>query len=385
MDYAAYARSIRRELHEYPELGFDLPKTLAVVRRELDAMGIPYTEKYGRSAIVATINEEKSHFTIGLRADMDALPVQETTDLPYKSKIDGQMHACGHDIHTANLLAVAKKLKDMEKDISCRVMLLFTPAEEYITPGCKELAESGVMDEIDCIVACHVRTGLEVGSVSVLEGPINANSMGFTVDFYGTTSHAYLQHRGKDAISMAVQAYCAMEMMAAKEIDPAEQVILNIGAIKGGMTNNVICDHCWMFGSSRAHSDEISEKLITRIREICEGVAAMSGGRAEVKVTKFLPYVLNEKTMSNRMRTCAEKVLGAEKVGTRKRTMGGEDFGFLCRKKPGVMFDLGTRNDDPATALPLHNAGVVFDEGCFETGINVFVQFVLDNMDGIEF
>ena len=385
MDYAAYARSIRRELHEYPELGFDLPKTLAVVRRELDAMGIPYTEKYGRSAIVATINEEKSHFTIGLRADMDALPVQETTDLPYKSKIDGQMHACGHDIHTANLLAVAKKLKDMEKDISCRVMLLFTPAEEYITPGCKELAESGVMDEIDCIVACHAKTGLDVGSISVLEGPINANSMGFTVDFYGTTAHAYLQHRGKDAISMAVQAYCAMEMMAAKEINPADQVILNIGAIKGGVTNNIICDHCWMFGSSRAHSDEISEKLITRIREICEGVAAMNGGRAEVKVTKFLPYVLNEKTMTDRLRTSAEKVLGADKIKHRDRTMGGEDFGFLCRKKPGVMFDLGTRNDDPATALPLHNAGVVFDEGCFETGINVFVQFVLDNMGGIDF
>ena len=385
MDYTAYARQIRRELHQYPEIGFDLPKTLAVVRRELDAMGIPYTEKFGRSSIVATINEEKSHFTIGLRADMDALPIQETADVPFKSKIDGQMHACGHDIHTANLLAVAKQLKAMEKDITCRIKLLFTPAEEYITPGCEEMAENGVMDDIDCIVACHVATNHAVGSVSVEEGGLNANSMGFTVDFYGTTSHVYRQQLGKDAISMAVQAYSAMETMVAKEFDPMEPVLLNIGAIQGGVTNNVICDHCWMFGTSRAHNDAVSEKLIARIREICEGVAAMNGGRAEVKVTKFLPYVINEKTMACRMRATAEKVLGADKVGCQKRTLGGEDFGFLCRKKPGVLFRLGTRNDDPATALPVHNAGVVFDEGCFEVAIPIFVQFVLDNMGGIKF
>lgn len=385
MDYAAYAREIRRELHQYPEIGFDLPKTLAVVRRELDAMGVPYTEEFGRSSIVATINGEKSHFTIGLRADMDALPVQETVDVPFKSKIDGQMHACGHDIHTANLLAVAKQLKAMEKDITCRVKLLFTPAEEYITPGCKEMAEKGVMDDIDCIIACHCDPLYDVGTVAIDAGGQGANSMGFTVDFYGTSAHANRQQLGHDAIAMAMQAYMQMEMMVAKEFDPAEPVLFNIGAIKGGVTNNVICDHCWMFGTNRAHKDETSEKLIMRIREICEGVAAVNGGRAEVKVTKLLPFVINDATVTAKVREVAEKVVGSDKIFSKPRNLGGEDFSFLCRKKPGMIFRLGTKNDDPATAKPLHNAGIDFDEGCFDVGIPMFVQFVLDNMGGIEF
>ena len=385
MDYAAYARAIRRELHEYPEIGFDLPKTLALVRRELDAMGISYTEKFGRSSIGATLGKQDAPFTIGLRADMDALPVQEAVDKPFKSKIDGQMHACGHDIHTANLLAAAKKLKDMEGALTCRVKLLFTPAEEYVTPGCKEMAEDGVMDDIDCILACHCDPLYDVGTVAIDAGGQGANSMGFTVDFYGTSAHANRQQLGRDAIAMAMQAYAAMEMMVAKEFDPAEPVLLNIGAIKGGVTNNVICDHCWMFGTNRAQKDETSEKLIRRIREICEGVAVMNGGRAEVKVTKLLPFVINDATVTAKVRKTAERVLGSDKIFSKPRNLGGEDFSFLCRKKPGMIFRLGTKNEDPATAKPLHNGGIDFDEGCFEVGIPMFVEFVLDNMNGIEF
>ena len=197
-DYAAYARQLREEIHMYPEIGFDLPKTLAVVRRELDAMGIPYTDKFGRSSIVATINGEKDGFTIGLRADMDALPIQEANDVPYRSRHDGIMHACGHDAHTAMLLATARKLTDMKDRLHCRVKLLFTPAEEYIEPGCKQMAENGVMDDIDCAIALHVKSDLNVGCISMNAGNQGANSMGFTVDFYGKTAHAGAQQRGKE-------------------------------------------------------------------------------------------------------------------------------------------------------------------------------------------
>lgn len=383
-DYAAYARQLRQELHQYPEIGFDLPKTLAVVKRELDAMGIAYTEKYGRSSVVATINEEKDHFTIGFRADMDALPIQEADDgRACRSLHDGKMHACGHDVHTANLLAVARRLKDMQEQIHCRIKLLFTPAEEYITPGCKEMAEDGVMDDIDCIVACHCDSMFDVGTVAVDAGGQGANSMGFTVDFYGTSAHAHQQHRGKDAIAMAVQAYAAMELMVAKEFNPVDPVLLNIGAIRGGQTNNVICDHCWMFGSARTQTDENSEKLIHRIREVCQRIAALQGGRAEVKVTKFLPFVINDATVTGKVRAAAEKVVGRDKIFCKPRSMGGEDFSFLCRKKPGMIFRLGTKGQDPATHLPLHNGGINFDEGCFQVANDIFVQFVLDNMDGI--
>ena len=384
-DYAAYAAELRHELHQCPEIGFDLPQTLAVVRRELNAMGIEFTEKYARSSIVGVINPEKTQFTIGIRADMDALPIEEKSSNPFKSKNPGKMHACGHDAHTATLLAVARQLNDMKDQIRCRVKLLFTPAEEYITPGCKEMVEGGVMDDIDCVIACHVDNDLEVGSIYLNAGGYNANSMGFTVEFFGTPAHAIAQQNGVDAIHMAVQAYMAMEMMVAKEIPATTPKLLNIGMVKGGVTNNIICNYCKMFGSCRSFDDDVAAKMERRIKEICQGVAAMAGGRAEVTINKFLPYVINNETMTERMRVAAAKVIGEDHITEKLRPMGGEDFAFLGRVKPGVMFRLGTRGDNPDTHNKAHNDKFDVDERCFAVSIPIFVQFVLDNMDGISF
>ena len=384
-DYASYARQLRRQLHMYPEIGFDLPKTLSLVKGELDKWGIPYTEKFGKSSVVATINEEMSGFTIGIRADMDALPIQEQHTYDFASKHDGIMHACGHDAHTAILLATGRRLQDIKDQLNCCVKLLFTPAEEYIEPGCKQMAENGVMDDIDCIISLHVDRGFPAGTVAIDAGGQGGNSMGFTAEFYGTASHAAQQQKGKDAIAMAVEAYMAMEMMAMKEVDPVEPRLLNIGSIHGGNTNNILCDYCKMFGSSRTHSDAVSQYLIDRIREICEGIAQANGGRAEVKVVKFLPYVVNDERITQRVYASAAKIFGEERIGHRtKRTLGGEDFSFLCRKKPGMMFRLGSTGENPDTHLALHSVNFDIDEACLSVGIDLFTQFVLDNMDGIE-
>ena len=362
-DYVSYAQALRHELHRCPEIGFDLPQTLAIVRRELDAMGIAYTEKYGRSSIVGTINPGKA-FTIALRADMDALPMREQSKNPYPSKIDGQMHACGHDVHTAQLLAVARQLKDMEHGLRCTVKLLFTPAEEYITPGTNLMVKDGVTGEFDCALACHVHPGMPVGSIGLCEGGINANSMGIVAEFFGKTSHAHTQQKGVDAIRMAVQAYTALEMMAAREIASCEPIVYNIGAFNGGVTNNVVCDYVKLFISSRAWSDEVTDFLERRTREICEATAAMCGGTAKVTVTKLLPYVQNHDIMVTQLRKTAAKVIGADRVQAVARSMGGEDFAFISRKKPCVFFRLGTTNpDDPEdTSYPVHNVRFDADE-----------------------
>ena len=383
-DYATYVREMRRQIHKYPEIGFDLPKTLALVKGELEKWGIPYTEKFGKSSVVATINEEKAGFTIGIRADMDALPIQEEHSYEYASQHPGIMHACGHDAHTAILIATARRLQELRDQINCRVKLLFTPAEEYIEPGCKAMAEDGVMDDIDIIVALHVDKDFPAGTIAINEGGQGGNSMGFTVDFYGTASHAAQQHRGKDAIAMAMEAYMAMEMMAMKEINPVEPRLLNIGSIHGGNTNNILCNHCSMFGSSRTHSDEVSQYMIDRIKEICEGIAACNGGRAEVKVVKFLPYVINDPAVCALVRKTAEKVVGPEKISARpKRTLGGEDFSFLCRRKPGMMFRLGSHGENPDTRAAGHSVRFDIDEACLMVGVEMFTQFVLDNMNGL--
>lgn len=378
-----YAVSLRRELHKYPEIGFDLPKTLALVRRELESMGIEYTEKFGRSSIVATINPDCQGFTIGIRADMDALPMDEQTDVPFKSQNPGCMHACGHDLHTAMLLATARRLVQMKDRLRCRVKLLFTPAEEYVTPGSKEMAENGVMDDIDCAIACHVSPLYDVGDIRLTYGGQGANSMGITAEFFGTSAHANAQHKGVDAIRIAVEAYTAMENMAAKELPPTTPRLLNIGVFEGGKTNNVICDYCKLFMTTRAHSDEVTGYMHQRIVQICEGIAALHGGRAQVTVNKLLPYVINHETVAGRLQSAAEKVVGKDHIGIHPRSLGGEDFGYLSRKKPCAMFQLGSRSDLPGTEKALHNAQINFDENCMAIGIDTFVQFVLDNQDGM--
>ena len=379
IDDTSYAIELRRELHRYPEIGFDLPRTLALVRRELEAMGIPYTEEYGRSGIVATINAGKP-FTIGIRADMDALPVTEATGLDYASKIPGQMHACGHDMHTAQLLALGRRLNDMRDSLRCCVKLIFTPAEEYITPGAKEMVEDGLMDSIDCAIACHVDPTLAVGEIAIRDGGINANSHGMRLEFFGKSCHAHSQEKGVDAIRMAVQAYMAMELMVARELPSRAAAVLNVGTIHGGNTNNIVCDHAEMFLTTRTHSDELTALMERRIREICEGTAKMCGGEAKVTVTKLLPYVINHPAVAAGIRQSAAAVLGAASVRQHERGMGGEDFAFLSRVKPCAMFRLGVGH-----TTPLHSTTFCPDESAFTVGLDVFTQFVLDHQDGILF
>ena len=384
-DYFSYAKKIRRELHEFPEIGFELPKTLTVIRRELDKMGIPYTEKYGKSSIVATINDGKP-FTIALRADMDALPIKEETGLEFASKIDGQMHACGHDIHTANLLAAGRKLNDMRDSLNCCVKLLFTPAEEYRVPGCKLMVEDGVTDEFDCAVALHVDPTMNVGQVNIMSGGINANSMGVEAEFFGRSSHANSQQKGIDAIRIAVEAYMGLELMLAREVPSNEPALLNIGTFNGGRAINIIADYAKITLSSRTQNDELTKFMEKRIKEICEKTAELNGGSAKVTVTKLLPYVDCNPVMTECMRKTAVKLLSEENILPMERTMWGEDFSFISRKKPSVMFRLGIgKNVEKTPAAPLHSTNFLVDEDCLKYSIDLFVNFVEDYQNGITF
>lgn len=384
-DYPGYARKLRHELHQVPEIGYDLPKTTAIVKRELDAMGISYTEEYGKGSVVAYINEDKK-FTIGLRADMDALPIQEASSNPHPSAHEGVMHACGHDVHTAQMLAITRKLHDMKDSLRCRIKIMFQPAEEYITPGAKMMVENGVMEDVDCAIACHVNGTRDVGNIALLSYESNANSMGILCEFFGKTSHAHSQQKGVDAIRMAVQAYMGIELMAAREIPSKECFVINVGQFTGGNTNNIVCDYAKMFISARSWTDKMSAFMEQRIREICEATAKMCGGEAKVTVTKLIPYVYNNPILIEKVRRSAERTLGKEHVTEYERGMGGEDFSFMSRVKPCAMISLGSGCDDnPDTRRPVHNDHFDVDERCFDCGIDVFVKFVLDNQDGIEF
>lgn len=380
-----YAVDIRRQLHQYPEVGFDLERTLALLRKELDAMGVEYTECYGRSSLVATINPEKTGFTIGIRADIDALPMQEVPGREYGSRIDGQMHACGHDAHTAIALATVKSLHAMREQIDCRVKILFQSAEEYATSGAKLMVADGVMDDIDCVVALHCDTGFDAGEVALSVGEQNAVSHGFRLHFTGKNAHAANQYRGVDAIMLAVRAYTSLEMMIAKEVDAREPVVFNVGAINGGTTNNIVADACSMFCTLRTHRAEVDAQIVGRIKTICESVAQSGGGGFSFEEVKYYPIVCNDAVVTDRLRAAAVAALGEASVLPMKhRSMGGEDFSYMTQQKPGAMFRLGVRNEACGIVAGLHQTNFDIDESALEVGVQVFTQFLLDNMHGIE-
>ncbi|MBQ7768976.1 MAG: amidohydrolase [Oscillospiraceae bacterium] len=378
-----YILSLRHELHEYPEIGFDLPKTISVVKRELENLGIAYTEKYGESSVVATINPEKSHFTIGIRADMDALLIEEKTDLPFKSKIQGQMHACGHDAHTAMLLGTAKALKAMEDKLACRVMLVFQPSEEGIRSGAGELVKGGLMNEIDVIIGMHVENWLETGTVGVCKGSSMASSRNLRIDFYGATAHATLPHTGVDALAAAVRTYNDIQYMLARELNPFAKYVFSIGKLEGGTTQNVIADHAYMLGTIRTFDMEVDSFLIRRIGEIAESCAKQIGARAEVNSSLKALVVYNNPYISDLVLDSAAKVVGAENIVHMPEKLSSEDFSQYLTQKPGVFIRLGTRNAEKGcTTLP-HNNDFMIDEDAFPMGTDTCVQFVLDNMNGI--
>ena len=379
-----YILALRHELHQYPELEFDLPKTLALVRRELDALQIPYTEAYGRSSIVGFLNPDRKDFTIGIRADMDALPLTEKTDLPYASQYPGMMHACGHDAHTAMLLGTAKALKSVEQTLTCRVALVFQACEEGALSGAREMVEDGLMDEIDVIIGVHIENWLEHGAIGVGEGACMAASHPIRIEFFGKTAHASLPQSGVNALAMAVNTYNGIQTMLATTIDPFAKYICCVGQLTAGSTDNVIPDYAQMKISLRSYDVALEKKIVDSIRAIAENAAAAQGGSLRFhEEAKALP-VINDPVVRQAVLASAAKVVGQEGIAPMPIKMSSEDFSFFVDKKPGAFIRLGTRNAQKGCVTLPHNNDFMLDEDALDVGSKVCVQFVLDHMGGLQ-
>lgn len=377
-----YIITLRRELHRYPELSFELPMTLALVRRELTALGVPFTERYGKSSIAAYINPDCEGFSIGIRADMDALPLNEKTGLPYRSEHPGVMHACGHDAHTAMLLGTAKALKSVEKQLACKVVLVFQASEEPEDSGAQAMVQDGLMDEIDVIIAMHVENWLPSGAIGVSPGPSMAASQPITIEFFGKTAHATLPQTGVNALAMAVSAYTGIQNMLVTRLSPSAEYVCSVGMLQSGVTDNVIPDYAHMKLSLRTYEPEQEAFIIERIQSISENAAAAQGGTMRLTTETKAPPVINDPAVAARVLAAAKSVVGEENVFPMPKKLSSEDFSFYLEKKPGALFRLGTRNESKGcTTLP-HNNDFMLDEDALDVGSRVCVQFVLDNMTG---
>lgn len=373
----SYVVNMRRKLHQIPEIGFDLPKTLSLIKYELEAMGIPYTEAFGKSSIVATVG--KGERTVGIRADTDALPIEEASGEEFSSLEYGKMHACGHDAHTAMALDALRRLKEKEDTLPCRVKVIFQSAEEHSTSGAKLMADDGVMEDIDEIIAIHVDPKYDVGTVALCAGAQTAVSCGFKLRFYGKSAHVAMLHKGIDAIKMAMRAYAAALDALDTEMPKDEPVIFNAGAIHGGVTNNVVCEECELFCTIRANSDSACDRAVGIIKRIILDTASELGGRSEYIPIKYYPVLYNDPEVTARAEAVLKAALGEKYVLTNSRDMIGEDFSYLTRLKPGCMIRLGVRNAEAGITEPLHSKKFRIDESALKIGSDFFFDYVINS------
>lgn len=378
-----YVIKLRREIHMYPEIDFDLPKTVALVKRELESMGIPYTEEYGKGSVVGYINPEKKGFTIGLRADMDALRIEEKTNLPFSSKHEGLMHACGHDAHTAMLLGAAKALKEIEKDLNCRVKLLFQPSEEGIKSGAIMMVENGALDDVDIVTGLHVSL-IEKGKIGICPGAFMASSRHFKIEIFGKSAHATAPHNGRDAIEAAFRMYNAVQLIISREVPPLAPCLCSINKIEAGTAQNIVADHAVMLGTMRTFDMNLSEFMFDRINKIAKNLSDDMGITIEVTGPVKSVCTYNNPYLSELMWTSASKIVGEENVVKTGLRLGSEDFSRMAEKRPGIFFVLGVKNDAKGINKVAHNGEFDLDEDALETGSKVFVQFVIDNQNGVD-
>ena len=280
VDQAELVR-IRRQLHMYPETKWDLPRTTALVREELERSGIFYeADKYGPNTIVATINPQIAAFTIALRADMDALPIQERNeDKAYRSRIPGAMHACGHDAHTAMLLGAAKALHAVRDRLRCRVKLLFQPCEEGRPSGARVMCEHGVMEGVDCVLMCHVNCGDPVHVVSCCSGVTNATSVAFKLSLDGRAVHVASPHCGVDALAAGVNLYNGIQLLVSREVDPFDVCVMSVCTMHAGNTVATNAEHCELEGSIRCLKDDTMRWAMERLARLARLTAEEGGVR----------------------------------------------------------------------------------------------------------
>ena len=372
-----YVVDVRRKLHRHPEIGFDLPYTASVVRAELSEIGFPYSEDYAPCSFVVFIGNDPAKKTLAARADMDALPVEEKVDLPFKSEIPGRMHACGHDTHTAILLGVAKLLKAHENELPCNVRLFFQPSEECELSGAEEMVKNGAMDGVDAVICTHCEVRLEPDELGYCIGDFMAACMPFTIRFYGKTSHAAAApEKGVDAIKMGLEAIGRLEK-AVKEAFGGKKYIWNVGVFNGGTAHNVIADYSEIKITFRYFDEPLAERFRDEAMEILSDISERFGGRFEAEAPVSTHPVINDPELTKQF---VEVIAKDPRVRLREMPyrMSSEDFSWYLKKAPGFLFRYGIKNDAEGCSYPAHSNTFKVDEKGFRTALIGFTDFIMN-------
>ena len=378
-----YIIEMRRHFHQNPELSLEEFETTKKILNELEKMGIEVsTFKDGLTGCVGTIKGAKEGKTLLLRADIDALSVHEKTNLEFASRVDGKMHACGHDCHAAMLLGVAKILSEMKDKFSGNIKLFFQAAEE-IGLGAKLSIEQGVMDNVDACYGVHVTPRFESPKINMQYGERMAATDVFKLTVEGTSSHGSSPHLGHDAIVASAAIITALQTIVSRINNPLKPAVVTIGTIKGGQRFNIIANEVIMEGNVRTFDEIFRKEIETYIREIAESVAKAHSCTAKLEYRYGTGVVLNkDKNLVDIAQNAVKKLYGEDSLVEMEKITGGEDFSLLMEKAPGIFGYIGTRNPRVSGSEKInHHECFTVDEDALIRGTAVAVQFALDYLN----
>ncbi len=366
----------RRDFHQYPELGFDEHRTSKIIGEALKEMGLAPKMNVGKTGVTADLTFGEGP-TIALRADMDALPMQEASGLDFSSKHDGVMHACGHDGHMAMLLGAAKVLTQNGDSFNGTVRFIFQPAEEG-AGGARYMIEDGCLDGVDEIYGIHVWNYQPVGEVGITDGPVLAAADMFEINIKGIGGHGAAPQGTIDAVVVASHLVQALQTIVSRNTNPLESTVVTIGTINGGHNFNIIADEVTLSGTARAYTEENRNLIKTRMSEIIDGVAKTFGAEISFDYEDGYPPTINHTDPANKVLKAAKRVVG-EKAGMPYLSMGGEDFSYYLQKTPGCFFFVGSApNDQKLFETPHHCSHFTMDERALLIGPSIYLNLVDD-------
>jgi amidohydrolase len=367
----------RREFHMRPELGFQETRTTARVVKELESLGYRVHTGVGRTGVVGELGQ--GHPIVAIRADMDALPIQEANDVPYASQVPGVMHACGHDSHTAIALGVATLLA--QETFPGTVRFLFQPAEEVDddegVSGAPRMVEDGAMEGVDTVLALHVDSSVPVGNITIETGPASAGVDTFYATIIGQGGHGAMPHKVVDPIYIAGHVILALHGIVSRRLHPCDRAVVSIGSIHGGQADNVIPTEVQIVGTIRFMRAKVQKKIHVEMERALEITQALGGDYA-LKIETGCPPMVNDADVADLVRQVATDLLGAKHIQSAKEEMGAEDFGAFSELAPGAMFMLGCRIEGDERKA--HHPRFDIDERCLPMGAAILAEAALRSL-----
>jgi amidohydrolase len=376
---AADAIALRRELHMHPELGFHEFNTSRIVAERLRALGLEVQTGIAGTGVIGLLRGARPGRCVLLRADMDALPIEEQNDVPYRSRVAGVMHACGHDGHTAGLLTVARLLAERRNQFAGIVKFCFQPCEENPPGGAKPMIEAGVLEEphVDACFGLHIWQSLPVGTIGVVPGPAMANSDRFRIVVRGRGGHAAQPHLTVDSVVVASQIVVALQTVVARNVSPLKPAVVTVGSLHAGTTYNVIADTAELKGTLRSFDPETRRLLPARVEAVARAVAESLGATIDWEFLEGYPACVNDPAMATLVREVAGGLIGPENVLQPEPTMGGEDFAYFLQQRPGCFWFVGSRNEERGLTFGHHHPRFDIDEAALPIAIESLTAVAL--------